>query len=591
MAHNGTPESDTVVHCKLRLLQTTDLHMHLLPFDYAAMRPSNDIGLARLIPLIERFQADDIPTLLFDTGDFLQGNPLADRVASQTGPHPLAKVFNALGYDAIAVGNHDFDYGAEALDNLIQNVDAPVLCANLDVATAQPAFRKSTILDVSVSPDTHIKIGVMGLCTPVIALLDTQGRNLLSAQSPLDVARKEAAALKNQGADIVVALCHFGIDLKDNIENVASQIAKLSDIDVIMAGHTHETFPQGSPHRDPAIDVTTGTIHNTPTVMAGAFGRHLGKITLDICKDLSGTTITAVDASIMTPTATAQQLPAILDHITPPHTAAINSMTAIVGQTTKPLSTAFSLIEPDLTQYLLAQARESYIASNIVGKADAKLPLLSAAAPFRTGSRADPFDYIHLPAGAISHADIVAIYPFHNVPVALRRNGRQIRDWLEDSALIFQQITAGTTLQSLINPHIPPYRFDTIFGLAYQIDPSNEPGKRIVGLCYQGQSITDNDMFLLVTTSNRLNHRQNIPDADIVFFGQQSSQDILRDYIRAQSPVTAACPSVWSFAPLKDTAAQIYTSPVAKAAETTRNVRDNGITQAGFRQFTLDLGG
>ena len=120
---------DAPLTARLCILETTDLHMQLLGYDYFADHPTPDLGLVPLAGLIETYRADPtVTTLLFDNGDFLQGNPLADYVvgqARQTAPHPMIATFNALGYDAVALGNHEFNYGLEVLAHVLQ--DAKIL--------------------------------------------------------------------------------------------------------------------------------------------------------------------------------------------------------------------------------------------------------------------------------------------------------------------------------------------------------------------------------------------------------------------------------------------------------------------------------
>lgn len=268
---------------RLRLLQTTDLHMHLLPFNYGTMQPSQTFGLANLVSQIDVLRADNVPTLLFDTGDFLQGTPLAD-LAMQSDArdlHPIAYAFNALKYDAIALGNHDFDYGIKTLGKIIAQIDCPVLSANVTLKEAGAPYAATTLISVPLSKEANapsIKVGVVGLTTPALALVDHNGGNTLVTADPVVIAKVAVNELKQQGADIIVALCHFGIDPDDHTENVAADIAGIDGIDTVMAGHTHETFPAGTTRHGKAINLSAGTIHDTPTVMSGAFGQQLGVV-------------------------------------------------------------------------------------------------------------------------------------------------------------------------------------------------------------------------------------------------------------------------------------------------------------------------
>lgn len=575
---------------KLRLLQTTDLHMHVLPFDYTTMRPTPTRGLANLVKVIDDLRSDGVPTLLFDTGDFLQGNPLADAAMTpdEIDDHPIARAFNDMDYDAIVLGNHDFDYGLASLARVIKQINRPVLSANVVSEFGTTTFPASTMISVGTGPQTPpIKVGVIGLTTPVISLTTVSGGSAVTTADPVKAAESVVTALRGQGADIIVALCHFGIDPDDHIENVAADIAAIDGIDVVMAGHTHETFPTGTPHTGPLIDTDQGTIHAKPVTMAGAFGEYLGVIELDLIQRGNRTEITGQTAQLHKATTLAD--PHIFANVRPLHNATVAAMNKHVAQTLLPFSTAFSLIQPDLTQYLLACSRQMYMEQMLTNTTYARLPILSTAAPFSTGSRLDPHDFISVPPGPITRSDVTAIYPFNNAAVAILRNGAQIKDWLEASALIYQTLRQDQKNQTLIDPQIPPYRFDTIFGLTYEIDVSAPAGHRIEAIRHKGTTVQDTDRFVLVTSTNRLEQRQNIPPEDVICISRQNSHDILVHSLGLQSPIEFTCPDVWNFTPLPNTTANFWTSPAANITDCKRALADNGIDATGFRRFTLSF--
>ena len=454
-------------------------------------------------------------------------------------------------------------------------------------------YTATTLISVPLSnsvTEAEIIVGVIGLTTPMLSLMDQSCSNTLTTADPVITAELANNALRQQGADIVVALCHFGIDPDDHIENVAADVAGIDGIDVVMAGHTHETFPTGSSRQGKAIDPAAGTIHNTPTVMAGAFGQQLGVIELCLSRNQDKVKVLGHHVELRAPRPQNHAGSSPFNEIAPLHSRTVAHMSTPVAESALPLSTAFSLIQPDLTQFLLSDSRQSYIKAMIQGTADADLPILSTAAPFQTGSQANPTNFIALPPGPINRRDVSAIYPFHNAAVALRRNGSQIKNWLEDSALIFRRIIPGTTTQKLIDPMVPPYRFDTMFGLTYIIDVSAEPGHKISNLQINGHAVSDTDKFVLVTSTNRLNQGQNIPQTDIICLAKQSSQDILAQSLRRQSPISTPCPTVWDFKAIPNTKAQFNSSANAKPEMSDRQLSDDGMTPAGFRQFTIDFG-
>ena len=162
---------------RLRLLETTDIHMNLLDWDYYQDKATDEYGLARTISLIKAARAEAKNSLLFDNGDLLQGSPLGDYVAriKPLAPgqlHPAFKVMNALGYDAANVGNHEFNYGLPFLNRALMGAAFPYVNANVDKdeAGSPPAFQRYVMLERRFTDDagaSHtLKIGVTGFVPP-----------------------------------------------------------------------------------------------------------------------------------------------------------------------------------------------------------------------------------------------------------------------------------------------------------------------------------------------------------------------------------------------------------------------------------------
>ena len=149
----------------LRVLATTDLHCALLPWDYFTDRPIKGQGLAQLAPVIRRMRAEAPNTLLFDNGDMVQGNPMADVAASVAfdGPHPMIAAMSALGYDAAAIGNHEFDYGLPFLRRVIDQSDFPFVCANLYRVGGGMVFASEVLLSRHMRDNCHIPEGSMAV--------------------------------------------------------------------------------------------------------------------------------------------------------------------------------------------------------------------------------------------------------------------------------------------------------------------------------------------------------------------------------------------------------------------------------------------
>jgi 2',3'-cyclic-nucleotide 2'-phosphodiesterase/3'-nucleotidase len=119
----------------LRLMETTDLHVAVFPYDYYADAPNDTLGLARTAAIIAAIRAEAGNSILIDNGDVIQGNPMGDYIAYEKGladePHPIIAAMNTLGYEVGTLGNHEFNYGLDFLDAALKGANFPFVSANL----------------------------------------------------------------------------------------------------------------------------------------------------------------------------------------------------------------------------------------------------------------------------------------------------------------------------------------------------------------------------------------------------------------------------------------------------------------------------
>ena len=291
----GQPESPArrrQPRLRLRLLGVTDLHANLYPYDYFRDCPNNSVGLARAASLIAEARNEAPNCLLFDDGDILQGTPLGDFAvqAIATDPraiHPVIAAMNTLDYAVATLGNHDFNYGLEALERAYAQARFPVVCCNVRKSDGSPWFPPSIVIerafvDESGTPK-RLKVGVFGVAPPQIAQWDeVHVRGRLTTVDIVEAARAELGELRNR-VDLVVALCHSGISRLASTpgeENAGQDLAKLDGIDALFLGHQHLLLPGEDFVGLPGVDAERGEIHGKPAVMAGCWGSHLGVIDL-----------------------------------------------------------------------------------------------------------------------------------------------------------------------------------------------------------------------------------------------------------------------------------------------------------------------
>lgn len=621
---------------RLRILATSDLHVHITPWDYHHDRSSAALGLARTATLINQARAEVACSILLDNGDFLQGSPMGDAevlrgLADPTRPHPMIAAMNALGYDAVTLGNHEFSNGLDFLMRSLAQAQFPVISANMlrhrgaSPAEDQPLLAQRLLLQRQVvngaGQALPIRIGIIGMAPPQTALWDMQ--QLAGAIQTRDIVEAAAAhvpLLRAEGADIVIALSHSGIGdifARDDMENATAALASVPGIDALVAGHTHQTFPAPDFPAGPQIDPMRGRLWGKPAVMPGFHGSHLGVIDLYLCHDAeTGWTVLDSECAlrpIATRDATGQlaaltrSAPEIMAVAVGAHGATRQWSRRKIGQTSHALHSYFAPFAPSAAVRLVARAQAAHVARVLQGGPYAGLPVLSAAAPFRAGGRSGPENYTFIAPGDMNLRHAADLYPHPNTIAALLVTGADLHLWLERSFSQFHQIAAGATDVELIDADSASFNFDTIEGLTWQVDLAQPPrhdqrgavihadSRRIRDLRHDGRPLDPGAQFVLATNSYRAGGSGGFSAAGIdrlVLNGPHSSRDVLLDYLRDAGPVPPPEPPNWRFRPQPGSTVTVDTAPDAAAHLgdlAPQRLDDLGLIASGFRRFRLYL--
>jgi len=624
---------DRTVH--LRLIETTDLHLHLLPYDYYADRPMPGFGLSSAARLIDEARSEASNALLFDNGDFLQGTPLGDFMAHERGLgngdlHPVMAAMNALGFDAITLGNHEFNYGLDFLMKTLSGAAFPVVSANLLTGrggrTLVPPYALLDRLLVDECGQPHpIRLGVIGLAPPQIVDWDRHildGR--IRAQDIVSAARRWLPEMREAGADVILALAHTGIGParhSEGMENAALPLARLDGIDALMTGHSHLLFPSPLFSALPEVDTNAGTIAGKPTVMGGCWGAHIGLIDLVMRRD--GGTWQVLGSRSETRTlpgpeaqAQAQGHPAaraapgqVIRAVTEAHEATLAAIRRPVGHSDQPLHTFFAHLTGGRALALVSEAQRAFVSERLVDPGLRALPILSAAAPFKAGGRSGPQGYTDVPAGPLALRHIADLYAFPNAFAALRVTGSEVLEWLERSAAAFNRIRPGTSDTLLRNPDVPGYNFEVIDALDVTYDLSQPArydatgalidwkSRRVSQARFQGQPIEPTSEFILCTNSFRASgagcFAGTVRDK-LVLGGEILIRDILRQHVARQGTLCVRPRGSLRFRPLSATSAIFETSPAARAHLpdiAAFSPLERGLTRTGFLRLRIDLSG
>jgi 2',3'-cyclic-nucleotide 2'-phosphodiesterase/3'-nucleotidase len=618
---------------RLRLLSTTDIHTHLVDYDYYRDQRDVSLGLSRTAALIHQARTEARNSLLFDSGDAIQGNPLGDYVAVeqrlQPGQvHPVYRVMNQLGYSAATLGNHEFNYGLDFLRLALAGASFPFATSNVfvagpDRAAAPPLIQPFVILNRDFVDEAgatrRLRVGVIGFVPPQIMQWDRanlEGR--VFAIDIVEAARRYVPQMRAAGADLVVALVHSGLSAapaRGMDENAAAYLAQVPGIDAILAGHSHVVFPDPSFANLPGVDVTRGTINGVPTVMAGFWGSHLGVVDLTLRRtasgweraDGTGTTrgIRRREENRWVPAV--QPDPAIEAAVQAEHAGTLAYVRRPVAKSTARVHSYFALVEDDASVQLVARAQTAYIRKVLKGTPHDGVPVLSAAAPFKAGGRGGPAYYTDVPAGDIAIRNVADLYLYPNTVRAVRVNGAVVREWLEMSAGQFNRIDpALTTPQPLVNPAFPTFNYDVIDGVTYRIDVTqparytpqgklaDAQARRVVDLRFQGQPVTDTMEFIVATNNYRASGGGNFPGMDgknVVYEAGETNQEIIKDWLIEQRTVDAAVTPIWSFEPIAAPVQVVFeSSPEARSlAGASTRIRHVGEGQNGFALYSLSM--
>lgn len=566
----------------VRILSTTDLHSNLVNYDYYQDKDSQTIGLAKTAVLIDKAKTEKTNTVLVDNGDILQGTPLATYTAlinpvKAGETHPMYEALKLLGYDASTLGNHEFNYGLDYLNTVIASANLPIINANvLNATTKENMFNPYSIITKTFLDATgktvDLKIGITGIVPPQIMAWDKANlEGKVTVMDSVQAVKNIIPKMRQAGADIVLVLAHTGIG--DNVyevgeENVGYQIASLKGVDAVVTGHSHAEFPSGTGtgfyEKYDGVDGKAGLIKGTPVTMAGKYGDHLGIIDLNLTytngkwsvnRDKNHAEIRKID------TKSTVANPDILALAKKVHEGTVAYVRQQVGVSTAPITSYFALVKDDPSVQIVNKAQLWYAAQQLAGTAEANLPLLSAAAPFKAGTRNDPTAYTDIPAGPLAIKNVADLYLYDNVAAILKVTGADIKEWLEMSAGQFNTIdpkNAGP--QNLVNTEYRTYNFDVIDGITYEFDITQAnkydrngvivkpEASRVRNLKYQGKAIDPNQEFMVVTNNYRASGTfPGVKNATINhLLGLENRQAII-NYIVSEKTINPSADNNWYF--------------------------------------------
>ncbi|WP_328781356.1 5'-nucleotidase C-terminal domain-containing protein [Streptomyces canus] len=530
------------------VLGTTDLHSHVFDWDYYLDKAysdskGNSVGVARVATLIKQQRAakGEEHVLLVDAGDIIQGTSLAyyfarvQPITDKGAPkHPMAVAMNYMRYDAAALGNHEFNYGIEVLRKFESQCRFPLLGANaLDAKTLKPAFQPYTVKRICVPGAPDIKVGILGLTNPGIAIWDKDNvSGKMVFPGLVEQAKKYVPRLRALGCDVVFLTDHSGLDGSSSygdelpyVENASNLVAQqVPGIDAILVGHTH-------------VEVPSYTVKNEETgedVLLSepyCWGYRLSVFDFELELVRGQWKVTSKTAQTLNPN-TVDEDPEIKKLLEADHELVVKYVNTAVGTCTEDLSAAESCWKDVPIMDFIHQVQMDAVKAGL-STADAALPLISVAAPFsRTAD---------IPAGSVTIKDIAGLYIYDNTLYGKKLTGAQLKDYLEYAAKYYYQVAAGTKVDTatLTNANsFWDYMYDTAAGVSYDIDIAQAEGSRIKNLSYNGTPVTDDQVFVVAVNNYRANGGSGYPHiaaADIAYSSTNEIRQLMIDYVTAKA--------------------------------------------------------
>jgi len=501
----------------ITLLHTSDVHGHVLAFDDAAGRPV-DGSLAQVATLVAAIRAGaDHPVLLLDSGDTIQGTPLEELAHVSWGmPSPTIAAMNGMGYAAMAIGNHEFNFGLEVLRRARDQAAFPFLSANTVLeGSDEPAFQPYAVIETG-----GVRVGLLGLTTTRIPGWELPEHYPGLEFLPLEeTARRWVPVLRGEErCDLVVVLAHIGLE---GVEGGALKLTRVPGVDVVLTGHAH---------RDLAPREVNGVIVSQPA----SWGRRLTRVDLRLERQAGGWKVAGWSGeNLQVDGVPGDQI--VIRGASEAHRRVTEALGVKIARVTGRVDVQDCRLRDCAALDLIHAAQLE------ASGADLSLAsLLSATTPA-------------LEPGPVPLGWVHALYVYPNTLVVVRLTGTQVKDVLEHAARYYQGLEcSGDGCTVIIDPQVAFYNVDTVAGLTYRIDPSRPPGERVRDLRYDGQALDLNARFTLVCNNYRRAGGGGYPhlgQAEEVWRGGENVKDLIADHLRQRSPWTPRVDQNWVVAP------------------------------------------
>ena len=462
----------------IKILGTSDIHGRVVPWSYGADVEDKSGSYAQIATYVKDVRKNNKNVVLVDVGDAIQDNQV-DVFAKDKKyykDHPIPKVLNEMKYDVFVLGNHEFNFGMKALDEILKDIKAKKLTANFYYKKNDKRYIDAT----TIIEKDGVKLGIIGLSTPMSAKFEEDTGNLkdMKFTSPTEEARTQVEKLKAKGVDAIIVIAHMGIENENKIPDTGMRdvINAVDGIDVVIAGHMHK-------------DVPSETIKNTLITEPHRYGTVVSEVdlTFDI-NDKKEVKLVKKESKTV-PVKALEADKKIVEIYKPYHEKLRELNNVVIGQTANEMV-------PQETKHGVSAA---------FSKDTGLSSFINDVEQHYSGADVVTFSFDHQKArmdkGDIKKKDIIFNYRYAGGDVTVYElTGKQLKEYMEWSANYFDTIQPGDT-EYRYNAERKKSKYvtyDIFGGVNYKIDLRNPQGSKIVDLTLaDGKPVTD-DMKLKV---------------------------------------------------------------------------------------------
>ena len=462
----------------IKILGTSDIHGRVVPWSYGADVEDKSGSYAQIATYVKDVRKNNKNVVLVDVGDAIQDNQV-DVFAKDKKyykDHPIPKVLNEMKYDVFVLGNHEFNFGMKALDEILKDIKAKKLTANFYYKKNDKRYIDAT----TIIEKDGVKLGIIGLSTPMSAKFEEDTGNLkdMKFTSPTEEARTQVEKLKAKGVDAIIVIAHMGIENENKIPDTGMRdvINAVDGIDVVIAGHMHK-------------DVPSETIKNTLITEPHRYGTVVSEVDLTFDINDKKEVKLVKKESRTVPVKELEADKKIAEIYKPYHEKLRELNNVVIGQTENEMV-------PQETKHGVSAAfsRDTGLSS-----------FINDVEQHYSGADVVTFSFDHQKArmnkGDIKKKDIIFNYRYAGGDVTVYElTGKQLKEYMEWSANYFDTIQPGDT-EYRYNAERKKSKYvtyDIFGGVNYKIDLRNPQGSKIVDLTLADGKLVTDDMKLKV---------------------------------------------------------------------------------------------